>query len=138
MFSRHPHDRTAARPAGGPGARHPMTMLGRRAGRGGSRGLALTCAAIALTPGAAAAMSAPGGPAAGSTPRAAQSPCPPATRVVHGPGGTGCTTRNDSSQVEALVVLITGAGLFAITRGSRARRLRDRTPRAEKIPQAVA
>jgi hypothetical protein len=135
MFSRQPHARTAARPAGEPSARHRMTIVGRRAGRGSAAGLALTCAAIALTPGAAAAMPAPGGPAAGSTPPAAQSPCPSATRVVHGPGGTGCTTRNDSSQIEALVVLITGAGLFAIARGSRVHR--DRRRRAEQVPQTV-
>jgi hypothetical protein len=75
-----------------------------------TRALALSCAAAALTPAVA--------PAAPPDTR----PCPHGTRAVGGMAGTGCTTSspNDFDPVAAaLVVILTGAGAFAIVRDVR-------------------
>jgi hypothetical protein len=122
-----------------PGARHPGATLTLRAPRAVARALAITCLALALSEAGAVACpdspSAPGGAGAGAkgahlgngawlaqTPpersaavakaAATQSPCPPTTRVVHGPAGTGCATPTGSPDVVAAIAILVVASLL--------------------------
>lgn len=71
--------------------------------------------------------------------RASDTPsaCPAATRPVHGPYGTGCTTSPPNDwELGAFALILTGAGTFAIAlgAGTAAGRRRDRASTTAALP----